>query len=375
MQFLILGWVVLDITSDSSAKLGLMIFLYGVPNLAFVLFGGILADRLDKRGLVVVTQVCVTIIILVLATLKTADVVEMWHLYTAALFLGVLQALNQPARVAIISELVPREDIMNAIALNQVVVNAGRILGPALAGWIIELSGTGPALYFNAGIYFLGTVSMFFMRSGSQRKTTDGKPVLRDLITGLNYFRATPVVFTIIGIGFGMGFFAMPYVQVMPAFAKEVLGAGAASTGLLLMAAGIGSLLGSLFLASLGNFQHKNWLLIGAALTFPSALLLFALSHWYWISWSILLVVGFGVSGYTALGNGVLQTTVPRDVLGRVTSIWSAGAALIQIGALPMGIIADRANWPTAIGGGASMLLVVVLVMAVWRPFLRQLKV
>ena len=133
--------------------------------------------------------------------------------------------------------------------------------------------------------------------------------------------------------------------------------------------------MGSLILASLGNFRYKNWLLLGAALTFTLTLFLFALSSWYWISWVILMFVGLGVSCYAALGNTVLQITVPRDVLGRVSSLWTAGAALMQVGALPMGVVADAVSWPTAVGGGAAILLVIVLVLGVWRPTLRHLEV
>ena len=217
MQFLILGWLVLDLTEDSSSKLGLMIFLYGVPNLVFALLGGILADRIKRAKLMLTTQTAVTVVILVLAPMRMADAVEMWHVYTAALVLGILQALNTPARVAIISELVPREDILNAVALNQVVMSAGRILGPALAGWIIELGGIGPALYFNAGCYFLSALCLIPIKSSAQAGAVGKSTMLRDLVAGLSYVRSTPVVFTVIGIGLGMGFFAMPHIQVMPA--------------------------------------------------------------------------------------------------------------------------------------------------------------
>ena len=375
MQFLILGVLVLKLTDDSSTKLGLTIFLYGVPNLAFVLFGGIFADRVEKRKLLIATQALVILSILAVATVEIRDLEKMWHVYAVVLILGTLQALNMPARQAIVAELVPREDTLNAVALSQSVMHVGRVIGPPVAGGIIELAGVGPALYFNAACYLLAVVCIMMIRGTSQHRSVGESTILRDLVIGLNYFRTTPVVSAIVGIGFATGFFAMPHLHVMPAFAKEVLDVDAGGAGVLLMAFAIGSLVGSIGLASLGNFQHKGWLLLGAVLGFGCTLFLFAWSPWYWVSWVILLFVGMGCASYVAMGNTVLQVTVPREVLGRVFSLWSVGAALVQVGALPMGVIADLVNWHVAIATGATGLLVVALWLGVWRPTLRHLKV
>ena len=376
MQFLILGWLVLQLTENSSSKLGLMIFIYGLPNLTFILFGGIIADRFERRKVLLTTQLLVTLLVLTVATLVFADLEKMWHIYIIVLLMGTLQALAMPARQAIVAQLVPREDMLNAVALNQAMMNVGRIIGPPVAGGIIDLAGVGPALYLNAACYLSAVLCVLMISGRSQnRAAAGGSTILRDLTTGLNYFWKTPLVFTIVGIGFAMGFFAMPHLHVMPAFAQKVLDAGAGGTGLLLMAIAIGSLFSSIVLASLGDFQRKNWLLLGALLGLGSTLLLFAWSPWYWASWVILLFVGMAASSYIALGSAILNLTVPQEVLGRVLSLWSVGATLIQVGALPMGLVADVASWPIAMSGGATGLLVVVLWLGVWRPTLRQLKV
>ena len=151
MQFLILGWMVLELT-DSASRMGFTIFLYGVPTLAFVLFGGIFADRVDRRNLLMLTQALVAVLILGLAILKSAELVAIWHIFVASFVLGFLQAINTPARLAIVSDLVDREDLMNAVVLNSAVMNSGRILGPAIAGVIIELAGI-TALFLAAGLF------------------------------------------------------------------------------------------------------------------------------------------------------------------------------------------------------------------------------
>ena len=375
MQFLILGWLVLEELEGSSSQVGLVIFLYGIPNLAFAMVGGILADRVDRRRLLIITQTTVGTLALILATITVADMEKVWHVYAIAFLLGTLQALNMPSRMAIVTDLVQREDIMNAVSLNMVVMNAGRVVGPAAAGGFIELAGIGPALYINSGCYLVGVMFLLPIRGVSRPNAVGKTTILGDVLAGLRYFWSTPVVLTTIGLGFAFAFFAQPYLWVMPAFAKEVLEVGAGGAGLLAMAAGVGSLLGSLILASLGDFQHKNWLLLGAILTFVVALALFAWSPWYWMSWAILLFVGLGSMSYVSLVTVVIQLTVPREVQGRVLSLWAAGAALTFVGALPMGVVADVFTWPIAVTSGAVITLAFILWLGVWRPTLRHMKV
>lgn len=372
MQFLTLGWLVLELT-DSATQLGLVVFLYGIPNLTLVLFGGIFADRIDRRKLLVSSQAMVTVIVFALAVLTITGLVALWHIYVATFILGVLQALNMPSRMAIVADLVEREDIMNAVVLNSAVMNSGRILGPALAGGIIELTGIGPALYLNAGCYLAGTVCLWLIK-GLPRGTIARKTaIMGDLLEGLRYFWSTPVAFTVIAIGFAFGFLGMPYVQVMPAFAREVLGVEAGGAGLLISAAGVGSLIGTMALVSLGNFRYKNWLLIGSFFIFGLGLFFFAWSPWFWLSWALLLFVGMG--SMVPMGTTVLQLTVPAELQGRVLSLWYVSAGLMFIGALPMAVVAEALGWPVAIAGGAALFLLVALWLGVWRPALRRLRV
>lgn len=373
MQFLTLGWLVLELT-DSASQLGLVVFLYGIPNLAFVMFGGIFADRIDRRNLLVTSQAAVAVVMFIVATLAVAGLVAVWHIYAASFLLGTLQALKMPARMAIVADLVEREDLMNAVVLNSAVMSTGRILGPAVAGYIIELAGTGPALYLNAACHLVSAVCLLLIQGMPLGKVAAKTAILGDLLEGLRYFWSTPVAFTVIGIGFAFGFFGMPHTQLLPAFAKEVLEVGAGGSGLLLTAAGVGSLVGNVALASLGNFPHKNWLLLGMILLFGVGLLLFAWSQWFWVSWAVLFFVGMGTT-LISMGTTVLQLTTPPEMQGRVLSIWYVSAALMSISALPMALVAEAVNWPIAIGGGAAIYLLVALWLGVWRPTLRQLRV
>jgi len=373
MQFLILGWLVLVLT-DSSSQLGLVVFLYGVPNLAFVLFGGIIADRMDRRKMLIGTQAAVSAVIFILATLRVTDSVVIWHLYAATLLLGTLQAINMPARMAIVSDLVERDDLMNAVVLNSAVMNSGRILGPALAGGLIELYGIGFALYVNAFCYLISVVSLVVVRHVSALRPGRKTSILGDLLAGLSFYWKTPAVFTMITIGFAMGLFGMPYVQILPAFAKDVLGAGAGEAGLLITGAGGGSLVGTVILASLGDSPHKNRVLLISIFGFGVSLLVFAWTQWFWVTWLALLFVGMGTSMIPMITT-ILQLTVPTEFQGRVLSLWYLSAGLMFVGALPMAMVADAVNWPIAITGGAVLYLLIAFWLGLWRPALRRLKV
>lgn len=374
MQFLILGWLVLELTGSTS-QLGLTIFFYGIPNLTLVLFGGIFADRINRRKLLLFSQFGVTVIMFVMAALTVADLVAVWQIYAASFLLGTLHAINMPTRLAMVVNLVDREDIMNAVVLNAAVMNAGRIVGPAIAGFIIDLTDLGPALFVNASGYLAATACILMIRNFTQATPDRRGNMLGDLRDGLAYFARTPVVFTIVGIGFTFGFFGMPHMQVMPAFAREVLTATAGEAGLLMTAAGMGSLAANVILTLLGNFRRKYLLLIGALLLFEGALFAFAWSQWFWVSWAILLFVGMGSIGYISLGTTVLQLTVPQELQGRVMSLWYVSAGFMFIGSLPMALVADLVSWPVALAGGATICFAFTLWLAILRPTLRRLEV
>ena len=374
MQFLILGWLVLDIT-DSSFQLGLVIFAFGLPNLIFAMLGGIIADRANRLKLLISTRLYVSVLIFAVAILRISGLLEIWHVYTVVVLLGIIQALNGPARQAIVADLVERDDLMNAVALHTMVNQTGQILGPAAAGGIIELAGIGPALLVNAGLYLSGIGFMLLIRGLPPQPDAVGVSVLTGLREGLECVRTTPILYTLIGMTVALAFFALSYRQIMPAFTKEVLEMGAGGTGLLLLAAGLGSLLGNLIIASLGDFRRKSRLLVASMLLVSVVLTLFAWSPWFWASWIILLFVGGASFGlYLPLVNTLILLNAPSELRGRVLSILTLAPAVHYLGALPLAAAADAISWPVAITGGAALSFLVALWLGVWRPVLRHLE-
>ena len=199
--------------------------------------------------------------------------------------------------------------------------------------------------------------------------------MLGDIRAGLQCIRSTPILYTVIGMTVAFAFFAVSYRQVMLAFTKEVLEIGAGGTGLLLLAAGLGSLLGNLILASLGDFRGKARLFLASVLFFSVVLTLFAWSPWFWASWIILLFVGATSFGFfTPLANTLIQLNVPSELQGRVLSIFQLAPAAHYLGALPLAIVADVVSWPVAITGGAALSFIFALWLGVWRPVLRHLE-
>ncbi len=373
MQFLILGWLVLDITG-SSYQLGLVIFAFGLPNIPFALLGGVIADRANRLKLLILTRICVSTLIFALAILRISDLLEIWHVYAVVFLLGTIQGLNMPARQAIVADLVERDDMMNAVALHTMVNQTGQIIGPAAAGGIIELVGIGPALLVNAGLYLSGIGFLLFITGLPRRSATKGVTLLAELGAGWQCVRSTPILLTVIGMTLAFAFFALSFRQVMPAIAQEVLEIGAGGTGLLLLAVGLGSLFGNLILAGLGDFRRKAGLLMASVLLQSVFLTLFAWSPWPWVSWIILLFVGAMSFGFfVPLVVTLIQLNVPPELRGRVLSILGLAPAVHYLGALPLALAANAISWPVAVTAGAALSVLVALWLGVWRPVLRRL--
>ena len=239
----------------------------------------------------------------------------LWAIYVDRVHISEFRArLNMPARISIVPDLVDREDLLNATAISQSVMNTGRILGPSFAGGIIEFAGIGHALYINAICYAFGIVFLLMMTGVKSRPKPKNINVFHDIRDALRFVKSTPIVYTIIGMGFSFGFFGASYIQVLPAFGKEVLRLNAGGAGVMMSVTGIGSLVGSLTLASLGNVSYKNFLLLGMIILFGVSLFIFAWSPWYIVSLGILFFVGMGFTGFTSMATTILQLSTPPEL-------------------------------------------------------------
>jgi predicted MFS family arabinose efflux permease len=250
-----------------------------------------------------------------------------------------------------------------------------QIVGPALAGGIIELAGTGPALLVNAGLYLTGILFLFLIKDLPPQEPAPKATLVGDLLSGLRHIRSAPVLYTIIGMAVAFTFFAMSYRQVLPAFTRDMLDVGAGGTGLLWLSAGLGSLVGSLIVASLGDFRHKARLMVGSLLFLCVVLTLFAWSPWYWVSWILFFFVGVAsLGGFWPLATTLVQLNVPNEVRGRVLSVLQLAPAVHFLSGLLLAVGAEAVGWPVAITGTVAMTLLVTLWLGIWRPVLRRLE-
>ena len=392
MQFFVLVWLTLDLTGSSIGLTGLMVFLYGIPNTALLPFGGVIADRLNRKLLLMATQAGVGAVIGGVAALSLSGAVAMWHVYLAVALLGVLQALNQPARVTVLSDLVGERTLLDAVAQFNAAVHVGRIVGPPLAGILIDgppyiegyaaVWGIGAGLAANAVFY---GISVLFLSPIHWTPSAVAEPILqympagrpvikflrlvaatsigllRYVSNGLSVIRNSPVLLTVIVLTCAFGGFGMSHLQVIPAFAKDRLGADATQAGLMLLASGIGSLAGSLAI----TFMHRAWLyrwLLACLIVFAGMLTLFGWSSTFWMAWTLFMLLGSVSLGTVwPLATTILQLAAPPEARGRVMGILHFTPGFHYLGAWPLSVVAAAAGWPMAITGAAGLCLSVTL--------------
>ena len=384
MQFLVLGWLVLEVTGDKT-QLGLTVSLYGVLNIGFLMAGGIIADRMDRKRLLMVTQAMVGAVIAGLAVLTITENVALWHIYLSAALLGVLQALNMPARLAMLADLVGERRLLDAVAQFNAAQHAGRIVGPPVAGVLIDQWGMGVVLVLNAVCYGASVFLLAMVRGMYSRPPAIRQPLLRHIGEGLSVIRDTPMLLTVLVITCFFGGFGMAHLQVIPAFAKEQLGSGASEVGLLLLGSGIGALAGSLTL----TLMHRAWLyrwLLFCLVTFTMLLTFFAWSGsfddltgtswagWFWATWVFTLLVGVVAIGWIwPLTTTIMQLSSPAEVRGRVMGVIHLVPGFHFLGAWPLTLAAAGVGWPLAITGAAGVTLLVALLYGVVRKGGREL--
>jgi len=372
MQVVARGWLVYELTNSPFA-LGMVSAAFGLPLLLFSLLGGTVADRVAKRNLIILSQVGNSAVTLVIAVLIATGNIEFWHLVGAAAATGIGFIFIAPGRMALISELVRPKQLLNAIALSSSGTNLTRIVAPALAGALLAVIGTDGVYYLVVAFYLVSVVCMSRIPRGAAPAARPGVSLWGGIAEGLRYLRHSPVMILLLMMAFIPIVFGMPYQNLMPVFAVDVLGVGETGLGLLMSMTGVGALVGSLGVASLGDFRRKGLLLIGVGLLFGAGLAIFGLSHIYTLSLLILVVVGLSNAAYMTLANTMVQSSAPLEVRGRVMAIFMVTFALMPLGTLPIGYVAEVVGPTYAITGGAVLVLVFILAVAVLRPAVRRL--
>jgi MFS family permease len=333
MQSVAQGWVVYELTSSQFA-LGAISFARSIPAVLLILPAGVLADRVSRRSLLLITKGAMMACAAILAVLAGAGVLETWHIAIVALALGTAMSFDAPARQSVTVEMVEhRRDLPAAIALNSTVFNLARIVGPSIGGIVLATAGAAWCFGLNAVGYLTAIVTLLLMRL-PQRSAEQAEESLRSqLAVGLRYVaRSVPIrtMMVLVAITSLLGF---PYMTLLPVFAADVLRAGETGLGALNTGVGIGAVAGSLLVASQGRSRRKGLILSAGSLLFPGAILVFAVSRSLSLSIAALVVVGFGYITEYSTCNTMIQALVPDELRGRVMSVYM----LMIYGAMPLG--------------------------------------
>lgn len=373
MQITALGFLVYELT-HSAAYLGYVGFAAGLPTWLFMLFGGVIADRMPRRNVLIITQTTMMIFAFILAALTFIHYVQAWHIVMLAFCLGVANAFDAPARQAFTLELVNREDLTNAIALNSTMFNTATAIGPTVAGITYSLFGPAWCFFIN-GVSFIGVIiALLMMKINFKPQPSNGSSKLADLKEGVVYVSRHKTIRTLIVLVASTSLFGMSFTTLLPAWAVKILGGNATTNGLLQSARGVGALSAALFIASLGKFKFKGKLLTYGNFAFPVLMLIFALVHWLPFSLIVLIGSGGALILQLNLANALVQTLVDENLRGRVMGVYTLGfMGAMPLGAIFMGTIAQHFGAPEAVIIGSIICMMVACSIWLFVPKLRTL--
>lgn len=363
MESTALGFFIFELT-HSPAYLGLVGFAAGAPTWIFMLYAGVIADRVPRRSIIIVTQTAMMALAFALAGLTFLGTVRPWHILVMAFLLGIANAFEAPARLAFVLEMVAPEDLTNAIALNSAMFNTATALGPAAAGLVY--AALGPAWCFTInGVSFIAViVALRMMKLPAFVPPPRRESTLRELKAGLNYVVGHRLIRTLtLGVGV-LIMFGMSFVTLIPAWAVKVLGGDARTNGWLQSARGLGALAGALLIAALGRFRYRGRLLSLGHIALPLILVAFVFARWLPLSLVLLFAAGFAIILILNLSNALIQTSSPHNMRGRVMGVYSlVFFGFMPLGALWIGAAAEKIGEPAAVLIGAGIALAAVLVI------------
>jgi predicted MFS family arabinose efflux permease len=375
MQATAQGFLVYELT-QSASFLGLVGFASGVPSWLFTLFGGVIADRVSRRKLLIIAQSVMMVLAFLLAFLVFTDLVQPWHVVVLAFLLGVANSFDAPARQAFVVELVGRADMTNAIALNSSIFNIGTVIGPAIAGLVYSWLGPGWCFTINGVSYLAVIGALLVMRLAAiPRQPRVRKPVLPELMVGIRFAFGNSNIRILMIVVAAVSVFGMGLMTLIPAWASAVLQGDVRTNGWLLSARGVGSLIGALMIAYLGsrNMRGKIWAV--GSLVLPMALIIFAIFRELPVSLIMLVILGWAFMAVVNTTNAMIQSWVPDELRGRVMSVhvWVFMGSL-PIGSLLAGELAERLGEPTAVLINGSILLAITLMTVILRPSMKKLQ-
>ena len=377
MQAVAQGWLVLQLT-DSSFWLGFDGFMATVPGFFLTLAGGVFADLVDRRRLLRYTQIVAGLAAFALAILVSTHYVNLYLVLGFSFVTGCCMAIAGPSYQAMTYDLVGREDLANAVALNSTQFQLSRVVGPVAAALGFKFFGLAGCFYAN-GISFIAVViALSLVRFDGHKQIAhsvkDRRALWQDLIDGLRYVRKRPRVFSLLSISAATSLFGAPYLTLIPVFARDIFHLGATGLAWMMGTAGAGAFLGALVLAYLGDFKKKGWSVLGGAFFFGICLIVFAQSTWLPLSLIFLFGVGFAIVTSVAVTNTLLQKLVTDRMRGRVMSMFILSfVGAMPVGNLLAGVVSHRFGAPAAVTAGGLAIMIYITIISLTNERLRDL--
>jgi MFS family permease len=364
IQAMAQSWLVWTMTS-SPFLLGVVGFCQALPRLLLGAVGGAIVDRVERRRLLLSTQILAMLQAFIFWALVYFEGIQFWHVMVLVLFLGTVNTINQTARHSLINNLVPRDDLMNAIALNSSIANLAKIAGPSLGGVLISVIGVAGCLFVNAVSFLAIIVTLVVMVFPAGRSTSEKEaPFWEEVCEGYRFLRGQRRLFAIILLTYGVALVGTPYSRFLPVFATDVLHAGPSTFGLLLAAPGIGAVIAGLSIASLGRVRRRLHFVAMSVYAFSVFLILFSFCRSLPLSMLFLVLVGASNIAFRAVANSVVQMETPPHLLGRMLSLFFMDKGMWSFGTLFIGSVAHVLGTPNAIaisGVGCALAATVLL--------------
>ena len=368
------GWLIYELT-DSTVQLGLVRGVQAVPILLLSPIAGSAADRYSRKTQILIAQIIDGAMFALLAILIFTGQIQPWHVYVTAFAMACVQTFQQPARAAIIGDVVPREGITNAIGLNSIIFNVARSIGPALAGVLIVAIGTGGAFATQAIFYILATYWTLRLRtpatSSSGGRHGHGESFARSIVEGWKFSWRNLEVRTALLVVMFASLFIAPFTTLLPVFARDILDVGASGQGFLLTAMGIGALGTAMIIATFGDRMPRGLFMLGGVALYGAGVIAFAASPWFHLSMVLMVIIGFANVCSHALVQTVIQTYSPAEFRGRATAIFHMSQVVLTVGSMAIGSLAVLCGteWAVALMGVAGLLAMLGMHIALPRAW------
>jgi MFS family permease len=372
MQIVAQGWLVYRLT-DSAFTLGLVNVVGLLPVVPISLLAGVISDRFPRRNLIFITEIVLMLQALLLATLTWLDAIQIWHVIALSFVLGAAAALEQPTRLAFVVDMVGKEDLTNAVALSASAYNSARIVGPSIAGLLVAWIGEAGCFFVNGVTYMAVILALLAIRLPPPTTPKTRLQIASSLMSGLRYIWGTRTIRALMVIVALSSFFTLPYIALMPVFARDVLQVGPEGLGFLMTGVGIGAISGALGVASIQTGRRGKWLTWGNVIG-PAFLVLFCLSRSFPLSLVLIVLVGASNAVRQTLANSLIQIIASEEYHGRVMSVFNLlFNGMSRVGALGVGAVAEVTGVTWAIGIGAAISAILGLIV-IWRmPYVHRL--